>query len=169
MKQLRQVGDLQINQDLSFQRRSWQVQRVGWWIMLLFVVLGLLGLLGSGPLSHRTLSTSDQSLQLEYDRLIRLHAPNRLKIQTTLGENTKQQIIQISDDYLEQFQIIRISPQPERSIVQDNAHFYYFPVTSSRQPISIIIDLEADQIGQVDGTIALDSETRLQFVQWVYP
>jgi hypothetical protein len=171
MKQIRQVSDLQINQDMSFQRRSWQVQRVGWWVMLLFIVLGLLGLLGSGPLSHKTLSTSDQSLQLEYDRLIRLHAPNRLRIQATPIKDSKQQTVQvqISDDYLERFQILQISPQPEQIILQSNAHFYSFPVASSKQPISIIIDLEADQMGLTDGTIALNSETMLHFWQWVYP
>jgi hypothetical protein len=171
MKQVRQGGDLQINQDMSFQRRSWQVQRVGWWVMLLFIMLGLLGLLGSGPLSHTTLSTSDRSLQLEYDRFIRLHAPNRLRIQAAPREDSKQQTVrvQISDDYLERFQILQISPQPEQTTIQSNAHFYSFSVTSSTQPISIIIDLEADQMGQTDGTIALDSETMLQFWQWVYP
>ena len=37
------VGDLEIHQDLPFQRRSWTVQRVGWAIMALVVLAGLLG------------------------------------------------------------------------------------------------------------------------------
>jgi hypothetical protein len=140
-------------------------------VVVLKHALGLLGLLGSGPLSHATLSTSAQSLQLEYDRLIRLHAPNRLRIRAVPTEDTKQKTVQVqvSDDYLERFQILQISPPPEQTILQSNAHLYSFPVTSSKQPISIIIDLEADQMGQTDGTIALDLETMLQFGQWVYP
>ncbi len=36
MPNVPRVGDLQINQDLDYQRREWTIQRVGW------VVIGLI-------------------------------------------------------------------------------------------------------------------------------
>jgi hypothetical protein len=42
-------GDLEIQEDLPFQRREWLVERVAWGVMALLIVAALLGLFGTGP------------------------------------------------------------------------------------------------------------------------
>jgi hypothetical protein len=44
--ELKRVSDLEVNEELEFQRRDWMAQRVGWTVMALVVVVALLGLLG---------------------------------------------------------------------------------------------------------------------------
>ncbi len=51
MTKVQRVGDLEVAQDRTFQRRSWTIQRVGWVVMLLVAAAALAGLTGSGPLS----------------------------------------------------------------------------------------------------------------------
>lgn len=53
MLRLREGGavDLEVRQDEEFSRREWALERVGWVVLTLFVLAGLAGLLGSGPLS----------------------------------------------------------------------------------------------------------------------
>ena len=47
-------GDLELDQDLIFERRTWTVERVAWVIMALVGLAALAGLLGPGPLSETT-------------------------------------------------------------------------------------------------------------------
>jgi hypothetical protein len=42
------AGNLEINQDLRFQRRMWAVQRIGWAVMALIVLVGLVGVVRDG-------------------------------------------------------------------------------------------------------------------------
>lgn len=174
MRNLGQSEGLQLHQDLAFQRRSWKFQRIGWIMMALFVLAGIMGLLGPGLLSHTTISTPTQSLQVEYDRLIRLHASTRLKVQSTPTTATVEDAdrimqIQIRREYLEQFQIAHILPEPEAVLIQPTNLRYDFLISKSDQPISITIDLEPKQIGWIEGEIGLSADTQVQFKQWVYP
>ena len=70
-----QPQDIDLDQDIDFQQRSWKVQRVGWGLMVLFVLAGLSGLLGTGPLSNVTDGDEGGPLWLEYQRFGRLQAP----------------------------------------------------------------------------------------------
>ena len=42
-------GDLEIDEDLPFQRREWFAERVAWAVMALLIAAALLGLFGTGP------------------------------------------------------------------------------------------------------------------------
>ena len=60
------LGDLEVGQDLDFQRREWAVQRVGWGAMALVILAALLGLFGSsGPLSRAATNAADDLVRLE--------------------------------------------------------------------------------------------------------
>jgi hypothetical protein len=51
-QQLPRIGDLEIRQDLSFERRDWMMQRLGWAVIGLLILAGLTGLTGSsGPMT----------------------------------------------------------------------------------------------------------------------
>ena len=63
-------GDLEIAQDMTFQRRSWAVQRVGWGVVAVTIGAALLGLLGSGPLSRST-AVAPGAFAVEYERFVR--------------------------------------------------------------------------------------------------
>ena len=63
------VGDLQINQDMEHHHTMWVIQRVGWVVMALLLLLALAGLLGNGVVSHITAGEAGDALQLEWERL----------------------------------------------------------------------------------------------------
>jgi hypothetical protein len=176
MAAARQDGRLQIDRDMRFQRQSWQIQRICWVLMALFLVAGSIGLFGSGWLAHTQLATADRSLQLEYDRFIRLHAPARLQIRA-VSPTARDLQIRISREYLEQFQIAQILPEPERTSAEPESYLYQFLTSSSdrvasalpNRPVAISIDMQADRLGWIDGKISLTPNDELQFKQWVYP
>ena len=59
------VGDLEIDQDLRFQKREWAFERASWVVMALVVLAGLLGLLGRGPMSDQTAVSGDGLVTVE--------------------------------------------------------------------------------------------------------
>jgi len=58
MSKAERAGDLEIDEDLSFQRREWRVQRGGWVVMAVLILLALLGLTGRGPIRQPTAGTA---------------------------------------------------------------------------------------------------------------
>ena len=54
--------ELQIEQDMGFQRTEWVVQRAGWVGMALLILAALVGLLGRGPLSAAVARAGDGAL-----------------------------------------------------------------------------------------------------------
>lgn len=64
------VGDLEVDVHDRFQRREWRVQRVGWALLALFLLVAALGYLGGyGPLNDRTLTTT--GLTVHTQRVVR--------------------------------------------------------------------------------------------------
>ena len=78
---LSRVGDLELGQDLPFQRRTWLVQRVGWGVVLLLLLAAAAGLLGRGPLSEKTARSADGALGVRYGRFVRHRAPTTVQLQ----------------------------------------------------------------------------------------
>ena len=70
------AGDLQIEEDMRFQRRMWVAQRVGWSVISLVLLVGLLGGFGDGPLARRTLTTADGKLTARVQRMERHRSPS---------------------------------------------------------------------------------------------
>lgn len=68
MAKSKKVGDLQISEDMEFQRRSWIVQRTGWAIFALVILLAALGVSGDGMLSSARAGQEDGGLWLEFPR-----------------------------------------------------------------------------------------------------
>jgi len=79
------VGDLEIGQDLEFQERLWKVQRIGWVIMPVLVVIALSGMLGGGLVNQETVGEQNGSLYVEYPRFARLRSPTDLRVQRGSG------------------------------------------------------------------------------------
>lgn len=69
-ERLPKVGDLEVDVHDRFQKREWRVQRLGWTLMVLFLVASALGYLGGyGPLNKRTLKTT--GLTVRTQRVVR--------------------------------------------------------------------------------------------------
>lgn len=169
MAEQQRVGDLEISQDLEYQKKMWKVERVGWGVMGLISLAGLLGVLGPGLLGHTTQGGKNDPLKIEFERFGRYQAPTELRVQlgTAIqqGDNVR---VGISRDYLEQMQIQQITPEPESVESQSDKLVYHFRVTSLDQPTAITFYLEPETIGPLSGSVELQGQT-LQFNQFIYP
>lgn len=169
MAELHRVGDLEIGQDLDYQKRAWTFERVGWIVMGLTAIMGLIGLLGPGWLSHTKAQSKDSSLGLEYDRFGRFQAPTTLRIH--LGANAQQQDgvqVRIARNYLENVQIQQITPEPV-SVQAHSKHLVYTFAAKLTQPTAITFYLEPEQIGMLPGSVELPGKQQINFKQFIYP
>jgi hypothetical protein len=162
------VGDLELDRDLSFQRREWTIQRIGWLVMMAIVAAALIGLLGSGPLSSATAEAG--LLRLAYSRFERRHAPSELEVAVSNDAESQDQIeVWISTDYLRGTEITSIVPEPEEVSEADDQMVYRFSIDDQAQTSTILFALEYDDPGHTTGRMGMIGGPELTFWQFVYP
>ncbi len=87
-------ADLEMRQDLEFQRRMWVVQRVGWVMMALAALAALLGLFGgAGASSGATAGSREAPLSIEeYERFLRVGKPAALRVHVGAPPGTGEEL-----------------------------------------------------------------------------
>lgn len=162
MSKLARVGDLEISQDLAYERASLRLRRVAAVVWGLVLVAALLGLFGTGPLSDA--STSDGPLQAEYERFTRFGTTAELSIRPGGGEGNTN--IAISRAYLHDMVIDDIQPQPQGATVLPDRIVYTFDV---RPPAEVKFFSTFREAGAQKATIWGPDGRRLSYTQFVYP
>jgi hypothetical protein len=163
-------GDLEITQDLEFQRRDWRAQRIGWGIMLLLIVAAIAGVFGHGPVAKHRVRTLDGRLEVQYDRIIR-HAseiPLRLRILPAPVRDTLVEVW-ISNAFIRGLIIERIEPEPLEEHVAEDGLLYRFRVADPSRPSDIVFHVEPDQLWRRRGAIGLVAGDTVRFTQYVLP
>ena len=164
-------GQLEIDEDIAFQRKAWQVQRIGWVILTLLIICALLGLLGGmGMFSTATLGSEAVGFQLTYARFTRLLKPTSLRIEVAIQEGSQSPVqLFISQDYLDSIEIEQITPNPETVYAASDRLVYSFPVVPSANSIVVTFDFKLDVFGLISGRLGLENRQALEFMQVVYP
>jgi hypothetical protein len=115
--------DLEIEEHLQLQKTGWVAQRIGLCIMVIFVLLALLGLFGDGILSKQT--STNKNVTLEYERFYRHEGSMELKIGVS-ENNTSEVDIAFPSEYLKNFEIRSILPEPKASrTAQGKVHYLF--------------------------------------------
>ena len=112
----------------GFMRRNWQVQRVGWVLMALVVLLGLAGLFGRGPLTRR--DASAPGLTLQYQRVLRLEATESLEF-TLEARREGETGLELDSGFVNRTEIERIIPEPRDISVSPAGQRLSFLATGS--------------------------------------
>jgi hypothetical protein len=151
------AGDLDIDVDMVFQRRSWIVQRVGWVVMTLLVVGAALGLLGPGPLSRATVSLPGV-LEADYQRFTRYEDLETLTVRVAPAVTTSRVVrLSVNREYLDHAQITTVTPHPERVEAAHARVIYVFRVAERGRPLDVTFNLKPRNIGRVEARLAVES------------
>jgi hypothetical protein len=166
---VKRVGDLEINEDLGFQRRMWAFQRVGWAVLVLVVMAALFGLLGPGLLSiSATVGSEGVALSVEeYEQVLRYRKPTTLRL--GMGAGAGEARVWLDRKYLEGFQVQKVTPEPDSVEAGPDRLTYVFDVAELSEPTSVTFDLQPQKTGLLKGRVGLDDGEQLSFSQFVYP
>jgi hypothetical protein len=165
MSELRRVRDIQISQDLDFQRREWTLQRVGWLVLLAVILLAALGACGNGLLASASRRTPNDALVLRYERVARHRAETLLQIDLrTPASDTLA--VWLNDSYVHAVDVEDIVPEPE-SIVSGNGRITYYFATEANPTITFHI--KPNKLGPRPATLGLEGGPNVRFRQFVLP
>jgi hypothetical protein len=162
--------ELQIDQSLTYQKREWIFERVGWTVMALVVAAGLAGVFGRGPVSKTRASDPFESLALEYDRFLRYSDPTKLQV-TLAPMSTADETIRIwlAQEYLDSVEVLCIRPEPLRQELARDGQVFVFGVTEPRGPLRVTFHVKPDHVGSLAGQIRVGAYEPVSFEQFVYP
>jgi hypothetical protein len=164
-------GSLEIDQELPYQRRAWQRQRVMWVLLTLVLLAALLGLFGPGLLSDAHAGDTSAPLWLEYPRFAHTYADaDTLRFQVApAAVNAGQVRLWVSRDYLERVEVRRIEPEPEAVETTGDRYIYVFRAPNLNAPTRILFHVEPNSFGRLKGRAGLDGGAEFDFSQYVYP
>lgn len=148
-----------------FMRRNWQVQRAGWALMALAVLLAVAGLFGQGPLSSR--SASAPGLTLHYQRVVRLEAAQSLEFALDAPE-AGDVALELDREFLTRTEIQRILPDPRTvstSLAGQQLHF----AAAGAGPIAVRVLYVPKRLGRLPARFGIPGAAPLSVSLLVLP
>lgn len=164
------VGDLEVEQDLTFHRRFWTFQRIGWAVMALTIVAALLGLFGSGPLSNASSQSGDGALTVNYHRFGRFQSPSMIEVLLSpdaVQGNEAQ--IWIDSSYLNQVQVEDIMPEPDSMEAGSDRYVFTFAISSETAPAAITFHIRSEEPGPQSAQIGIVDGSSTHLRQLIFP
>ena len=167
---MQKIGDLEINQDLNFERRSWKVERVAWVIAALVLLAALLGFLGPGPLGKATAASPDKSISLAYYRIERFQAPAEWRLQID-GNLVKQGELRlwVHRRFVEVIGTLQIDPEPESVEIQNERFVYAFKAVNPPPVIKVFVRFEPNKVGKTPAHLGVVDGPAVEFSQFYLP
>ena len=167
---MQKTGDLEINQDLNFEKRSWKVERIAWVIAALILVAALLGFLGPGPLGKATAASPDKSLSIDYFRVERYRAPVELRFQIA-GGLAKEGDLQVwlHRDFVEALEIKDIQPKPQSVEISGERFVYGFKTADPPATIKVFFHAEPNKFGKTTAKAGVVNGPEIAFNQFYMP
>ncbi|MCC7364820.1 MAG: hypothetical protein IT303_10650 [Dehalococcoidia bacterium] len=157
--------DLEIDEEMGFQRVGWRLERVGWVVFALIIVAALAGLCGPGPLSSST--TREGSVEVQYDRLLRLEAQVTLAV-TGVPEGGELHVT-LSSAYLEDVRIEEVIPEPASVETAADHVVYTFAAAADAEELRAVFVAKPERIGRLRGEAGVEGGPSVSFTQYVFP
>lgn len=167
---VKRVGDLDIDQNLAFEKREWVFQKIGRVMMGLLIVAALLGFFGAGPLSLTELTSSEGAFSATYERFGRRGATTNLTLDIAgnVAENGKVDVW-ISSDYLDHMQLDGITPNPDQVAAADDGEIYTFLVEEPSDPLTVNFNFTIDSMGRQSGRVGLRNGDLVELTHFFTP
>lgn len=156
-----------VNEDMGYQLKVWRFERVGWYVLVLLVILTLLGLFSRGPLSTREVQSGDGRLGVEYEFFHRNGSVNPLVIHLK-GQPNEMLAVEFGGDWMEGFSIETQQPQPLRSAGSGQGMKLWIQADAQGQA-SVYLSTRGDGLGFYHSRIALPGGAVVDFDQFIYP
>ncbi len=168
MAKPKQGNGLDLDVDMNFQEKEWRVERIGWIIMALLALAGLLGLFGEGPLANAR--AVNGPIVVEYERFERLLSPAKLRAQVAPEAVQNEEVrLYVTRTILDSLEVLDISPQPDSMVLTPDGVVYVFKVKDPSAPMRIRFDMETARAGSNSGQIGIENGAMVEIRQFIYP
>ncbi|HGY9625952.1 hypothetical protein [Pseudomonas putida] len=156
-----------VQEDMPMQRRVWRFERVGWYMLVLLVLLALAGLFGNGPLSRSEVTSADGRVKVEYQRFNRAGAMDSMRI-SVRGSGDGPVTVILGGSLFSEASIETMQPQPLASLSQGRALQLQLGTGGDGQA-TLYLTLRADAPGPLEGVVRAGPNSAVRFSSFVYP
>lgn len=172
MKSDREHPDLQsrnypVRENMAYQLRIWRFERCGWYVLVLLVVLGLLGVFSRGVISSREVRSDDGHLRAEYEMFHRNGSTNAMKISLS-GKPDVTLEVDIGGELLEGFSVETLQPQPLRSRNSGQGMRLWLQADGQGQA-TLYLTLRGDGLGLFRSRLQSPGSAGVELVQFIFP
>lgn len=156
-----------VQEDMAMQQRVWRFERIGWYVLVIIVVLGLAGVFGNGPVSNAQVTSADGRLHVEYQRLSRSGTTDSLRI-TVRGNAREPVTVQLDGSLLREASIETLQPQPQASLSQGKAILLRLG-TSEDGIATLYLTLRSEYVGALEGVVRAGPSSAVHFTTFLFP
>ena len=163
-----------IEREHRVQERLWAAERVAWAAMALILGAAMAGVFGDGPLARVERAAPDGSLRVAFQRFQRADAPTRIGFIAGPGvvENGRMHLC-LSRAFLEEWQIDRFEPDPERETAAPDGLCFALRVEAAapgdEQPEVGLWVAPRTARFPADGAVHLAGRAPADLSAWVWP
>jgi hypothetical protein len=130
--------------DPRFDRVQWRIERIGWLLMGLLLIVALLGFLGGGgPLTGTTDSAGEA--RVHYYRVVRFQGQDRLQL--ALPAEEQQATVTFNQPFLDGMEVEDVEPQPDSVEAGKEGVTYVFNVAEGERAADVSFTLRPQHIG----------------------
>jgi hypothetical protein len=156
-----------IQENMTFQRRSWIVERVCWALLGLLICLAVPGLFSHGPLSEGRISAPDGAITLEYERFQRITRLARFTMTLPATGETSARL-RLSAPFQDSYEIASLQPEPERSSASSDGLELAFAAPRTGD-LRVVIWAHPRRAGLVTMSAQAGDKTPAGFSMFIYP
>jgi hypothetical protein len=156
-----------IREDMAYQLKVWRFERVGWYVLVLVVVLGLVGVFSRGLISSRDVSSDDGKIRVEYEMFHRNGSTNPMKISVHATPDSTVELA-LAGQLLEGFSIETLQPEPLRSRSSSQGIKLWLQTDLDGQA-TLYLTLRGDGLGFFRSQIASPGTHGVKLEQFIFP
>lgn len=156
-----------IREDMTYQLKVWRFERVGWYVLVLVVLMGLLGVFSRGLLSSRDVRSEDGKVRVEYEMFHRNGSTNSMRITLSSTPNSPVEL-ELAGHLLEGFSIETLQPEPLRSRSSAQGIRLWL-LTDLDGQATLYITLRGDGLGFYRSQISSPGINGIKLVQFIFP
>lgn len=167
---MKRVGDLELEEDLAFERRSWRTQRGLRLLLVALVACALAGLFGSGPFDRASQADDSGQLRVEYPRFARRLSEWELEIRVAPPVAPGSELrLWLDPSFTRHFQLERAVPEPERMSADGDRVVITFRREENPSPARIAVQLKAQRTGRGEARVGIVNGPEVTLRYLVYP
>jgi hypothetical protein len=160
--------ELQIDEDLSFNNKNWKAERIGWTLLLIFVLSSFLGAFGPGIATRKTIESD--FLSMEYDPITRDDTETVLSLLLKkVNPKSEFATLWVSREYTDNVQSVYMNPEPEHTRADLAGTTYEFLTQPNSQELAIRMILKPKKMLNLVGKIGPSPDRTVEFNHFVYP
>jgi hypothetical protein len=158
------------HEDPRVHDQVWVLERVGWLVLALSVVLCFASLFGDGPLGRASAGgRGPDQISVEYDRFLRHHASAQLRIQLPATKSNADLELTLPREYFEAMKVQASAPMPLSVSLTSERVLYRFRRAPSAEPTTLTLFLEPGHVGRLSAELRAEPGGTVRFWQLVYP